>query len=139
MPEIEVAIGGRLFSVACDEGQQPFLRSAAKRLDAEAAGIGDQVGRLPESRMLLLAGLMLADRVSGIEDELRASQSRLARQEREIAALRDAPAPRPERIEVPVVPARIEALLAEIAARMEALADQAEERASPPDRSPRRR
>jgi cell division protein ZapA len=129
MPEIEVRIGGRLFSVACDEGEQAGVRAAAKRLDAEASAIGDQAGRLPESRMLLLTGLMLADRIGGIEDELRAAHARLARQEREIAALREAPAPAAERIEVPVVPAGIAALLAEVAARVEALADQAEDRA----------
>lgn len=128
MPEIEVTIGGRPFSVACDEGQESHLRGAARRLDAEAAEIGDQAGRLPESRLLLLAGLLLADRIGGVEEELRAAHARLSRQEREIAALRDAPAPPPERVEVPVIPAQLEQLLGELAARLEALADQAEER-----------
>lgn len=127
MPEVELTIGGRVFGVACDAGQEPFLTAAAKRLDTEAQTVGDQAGRLSESRLLLLAGLTLADRFGGLEDELSEARAMIARQEREIAALRDAPPPKPERIEVPVVPQQVEETLAEIAARIEALADQAED------------
>ncbi|HBG99524.1 MAG TPA: cell division protein ZapA [Rhodobacteraceae bacterium] len=129
MPEIEVMIGGRGFSLACDPGEETSVRTAAQRLDTEAQRIGEQAGRLPESRLLLLAGLMLSDRVGAMEEALRESKARLERQDREIAALRDVPPPKPERVEVPVVPRRVEEFLAELAARVEALADQAEDRA----------
>ena len=121
MPDLDIIIGGRSFRVACQPGEEQFLRSAAQTLDAEAQPLLTQLGRLPEVRMLLMAGLMLADRTAGLEDELRSAKAQLA----DIAAR---PAPAPERIEVPVIPPRVTETLAEIAARAEALADEVEER-----------
>ena len=70
MPELEVMIGGRPFQVSCQPGEEHFLRSAAAMLDAEAAPIISQMGRLPEAKLLLMAGLMLADKTAAVEDEL---------------------------------------------------------------------
>ena len=39
MPEVEITIGGRSFEVACQEGEEHFLRAAAGMLDAEAAAL----------------------------------------------------------------------------------------------------
>jgi cell division protein ZapA len=80
------------------------------------------MGRLPEGRMLLMAGLMLADKTAALEDEMRALKSRLAE-------LEARPAPEPQRIEVPVIPPQVEETLAEIAARAEALAQKLDENA----------
>jgi len=116
MPEVDIEIGGRTFQVSCQEGEEHFLHTAAKMLDEEASVLAAQIGRIPEARMLLMAGLMLADKTAGLQD-------RLAELENELAGLRDAPAPAPERVEVPVVPAAVTDTLSEIAARAEALAE----------------
>ncbi|MCW1917652.1 cell division protein ZapA [Rhodobacter sp. KR11] len=83
MPDVEIAIGERKFFVTCREGEEHFLISAARMLDAEAQPIQAQLGRLPEARMLLMAGLMLADRTASLEDELRQAQARIAELESE--------------------------------------------------------
>ena len=72
MPDVDIMIGGRTFQVACQPGEEHFLLAAAKMLDAEAQPLVTQMGRLPESRMLLMASLMLADRMAAMDDELRA-------------------------------------------------------------------
>ena len=51
MPELEIIIGGRSFEVACQEGEEHFLQTAAGMLDAEAQVLIDQIGRVPEARM----------------------------------------------------------------------------------------
>ncbi|PKP79260.1 MAG: cell division protein ZapA [Alphaproteobacteria bacterium HGW-Alphaproteobacteria-2] len=56
MPELEVVIGGRNFRVACQDGEEPYLHAAAGLLDAEARVLAEQVGRLTDSRLLLMAG-----------------------------------------------------------------------------------
>ncbi len=56
MPQVEIMIGGRSFEVACQDGEEPFLTSAAAMLDAEAQALSSQIGRMPEGRMLLMAG-----------------------------------------------------------------------------------
>src|SRR3989338_3542988 len=100
MPDLEITIGGRAFSVACQPGEEHFLRSAAQMLDTEAQPLLAQLGRLPEARMLLMAGLMLADKTAAVEEE---------------------------KVEVPVIPPAVTETLAEIAASAEALAAKLEE------------
>ena len=129
MPEVEITIGGRSFEVACQAGEEHYLQTAAAMLDKEAATLTGQIGRLPEARMLLMAGLMLADKTAGVEDRLRELKHKLADMETELDRLRAAPAPEPDRIEVPVVPESVVDSLAELAARAEALAAEVEEKA----------
>ena len=46
MPNIIVTVGGRQFEVACQEGEESFLKAAAEVLDSEAKMLTDQAGRL---------------------------------------------------------------------------------------------
>jgi len=126
MPEVHITIGGREFEVACQEGEEHFLRAAAQMLDAEATTLIGQIGRMPEGRMLLMAGLMLADKTAGLEDQLRAAEERATLAERVASNARA----NPERIEVPVIPEIVTETLADLAARAEALAQRIEERAA---------
>ena len=128
MPDLDINIGGRVFEVACQEGEEHFLTSAASLLDAEATVLGNQIGRLPEARMLLMAGLMLADKTAGLDEQLRALQEKLKAQETLIQELRSQPTPEAKTVEVPVIPAAVSDSLAEIAARSEALAAAVEEK-----------
>ncbi len=120
MPEVDIEIGGRIFQVACQTGEEHFLQSAAKLLDNEASVLADQIGRMPESRMLLMAGLMLADKTAGLEEELRSAEEKLHALQRDNMSLKDAPA---ERVEVAVIPNSVTDSFAEIAARAESLAE----------------
>lgn len=131
MAEVQISIGGRTFEVACQDGEEQYLHSAAKMLDDEAQVLADQVGRMPEARMLLMAGLMLADKTANAEDRIGDVEGQLATRVQELESLRSAPGPQPERIEVPIVPATVTDTLAELAARAEALAAAVEEKAAP--------
>ena len=69
MTELEISIGGRIFSVACDNEEQEKVKEAAALINEEADSIQSQLGRLPESKMLLLSALMIADRLVDVENE----------------------------------------------------------------------
>ena len=127
MPEVRVSIGGRDFDVACQEGEEHYLRTAAKLLDDEARVLAEQAGRMPEARMLLMAGLMLADKTASVEDRAAEVQAQLVEREAELSALK-ASRGEPEKVEVPVVPQAVTDTLAELAARAEALAASVEEK-----------
>jgi cell division protein ZapA len=129
MPEETITIGGKNFEVACQAGEEQFLHAAAALLDAEAQTLIGQIGRLPEARMLLMAGLMLADKSAGFEDRVRAAEEEVERLRGEIAQLRAAARAGASRVEVPVVPNEVVETLAELAARAEAVADRVDERA----------
>lgn len=124
MPEVEIEIGGRNFQVSCQDGEEHFLLSAAKMLDIEASELIAQLGRVPEERMLLMSGLMLADKTAALEDKLSAAEKMLDEVNTELSKLRSEPPPEPVRVEVPTVPVEVSEGLAELAARAEAIADQ---------------
>ena len=127
MPEVTIMIGGRGFEVSCQEGEESFLHMAAKMLDDEAQVLSDHIGRMPEARMLLMAGLMLADKTAAGEDRIQLLETQLAERDAEIAELRAAPPPEPERVEIAVVPPQVEDALADLAMKAEALAGHIEE------------
>ncbi|MBS1301640.1 cell division protein ZapA [Loktanella sp. SALINAS62] len=120
MPQVEITIGGRSFEVACQDGEEHFLRTASALLDEEAQHLSNQIGRMPEARMLLMSGLMLADRTAGIAERLQEAERALAHVQAQLSDMQSRP---PERVEVPVIPAEVTDSLAEIAARAESLAD----------------
>ena len=130
MPEVTIEVGGRTFKVACQDGQEAFLKSAAQLVDTEARALSEQVGRLPESQMLLMASLMLADRVAGSDERLRLSEEKLRAREARIEELENRPATS-ERVEVPVervVEKEVvrEAIPPDAVERLRALAERAE-------------
>jgi cell division protein ZapA len=115
MPQVAIQIGGRTFEVACQPGEEAFLQSAAQMLDNEASPLIAQVGRMPESQMLLMAGLLLADKSIAMEERLKAAE--------------EAAQVEPTRVEVPVIPPQLAETMAELAARAEALADEVDQKA----------
>lgn len=64
MAHVELAIGGRTYSIACREGGQEHLRALALRVDEKVAEARGSVGTTNESRQLLFAALLLADDVA---------------------------------------------------------------------------
>jgi cell division protein ZapA len=88
-------------------------------LDAEATPIIAQMGRLPEAKMLLMAGLMLADKTAAVEDELRTARPRR----------RTGSPPRRDPRRRRDAQGVVNETLAEIAARAEAMAARVEEKA----------
>jgi cell division protein ZapA len=127
MPQVDITIGGRQFEVACQPGEEPFLRFAAGMLDAEATTLSEQIGRMPESRMLLMAGLLLADKTAALEDRLREAEARMAELEAEVERRPQTvevpvEVPVEVRVEVPVIPLEVRQLFVDVAEETEALA-----------------
>ena len=83
MPELILEIGGRVFEVACEVGEEFSLERAGRLLDAEANRIGD-AGRQTEKRMLLLAGLMLADTMTVLQEQFRQAEDRIRHAEERV-------------------------------------------------------
>ncbi len=121
MPDLEITIGDRKFFVSCRAGEEHFLNAAAQLLDSEATALQAQMGRLPEARMLLMSGLMLADRTASLEDELRQARAELAAGQGQIAQ------PEAHPLAAMADPVSTETL-AHLAAQAESLADAIEDR-----------
>jgi cell division protein ZapA len=61
MAMVDLNIGGRVYQVACKDGEEEILRTAGRLVDSKARAAGSAMGTLSEARQFLFAALMLAD------------------------------------------------------------------------------
>jgi cell division protein ZapA len=104
MADVQLNIAGRDYVVTCRDGEEAHLRTLGSAVDAKAQEAGGASGGLNESRLLLFAGLLLADEVH----EMRASGSGTAPQA------------------APAAPSLSDAETERVAATLEKLADRIE-------------
>lgn len=64
MAHVIVQVNGRPYTMQCPEGEEEHLRELAELLDTEVARVKTSVGNVGDIRMLVMAGLMVADRLS---------------------------------------------------------------------------
>ncbi len=83
MAQVNVTINGRQFRMACEDGQETHLMGLAKELEERIQGLRGQFGEIGDSRLTVMAALMIADEFSEATKKLR-------RLEEELAALQDA-------------------------------------------------
>ena len=132
MPDVTIKIGDRPFTVACPAGEESQLEAASSKLNAEAKVLITHSGRVPESQMLLLSGLMLADRAIALEKKLKVAELEMSSLRQSIE--NKAPEIRTviEEVKVTSVPEELLESLAELSARAEAAADDLEEKIAQP-------
>lgn len=70
MTTVRVMIAGRDYEVACDDGQETYLRGLAKQLDDRAQRLSKSLGKPGEAQLLLLAALTLTDELQDATREL---------------------------------------------------------------------
>ncbi len=64
MPDLRISVGDRSYTVACQAGEELHLQSAAGLLDAEAKTVLKAAPNVSETQLLMMAGLMLADKMA---------------------------------------------------------------------------
>ncbi|MFM8745072.1 MAG: cell division protein ZapA [Aestuariivirga sp.] len=89
MAHVIVQVNGRPYTMQCAEGEEAHLRELADLLDAEVQRVKTSVGNVGDIRMLVMAGLMVADRLSEAMQTIRLLQEQAAelRAERNAAQL----------------------------------------------------
>ena len=70
MPEVAIKIGNKKFTVTCQPGEESALEAAASLLNDEASFLVSEIGQLSEQKLLLMSGLMLADKMTSHSEKL---------------------------------------------------------------------
>jgi cell division protein ZapA len=83
MPTVNATIAGRQFRLACEDGQEEHLQMLARDMDARIEGLRKQFGEIGDTRLTVMAALMVADELSEAVRNMR-------RMEEELNGLRDA-------------------------------------------------
>ena len=81
MAQVAINIAGRVYRVACDEGEEEHLGELAKLVDGKIAGMRQQFGEMGDQRLTVMAAVTIAD-------ELSESRRRVAELEAELAEIR---------------------------------------------------
>ncbi len=64
MANVVVTVADRPYTMQCPDGEEGHLRELAALLDTEVARIKSSVGSIGDIRLLVMSGLMVADRLS---------------------------------------------------------------------------
>lgn len=64
MAQVIVTVNDRPYTMQCPDGEEEHLQELARLLDSEVQRIRRSVGSVGDIRLLVMAGLMVADRLS---------------------------------------------------------------------------
>jgi cell division protein ZapA len=64
MAQVTIEINARSYSVGCDDGEEEHLQALARYVDTKVRELAQKVGPVGETRLFMLAALMLADELS---------------------------------------------------------------------------
>lgn len=64
MSQVTVHINSRSYSLACEAGEEEHLRELAQYIDGHVTDLKSRFGQIGDSRLLVMASLMIADQFS---------------------------------------------------------------------------
>jgi cell division protein ZapA len=64
MAQVVVQVNDRPYTMQCSDGEERHLQELARLLDGEVTRIKQSVGQVGDIRVLLMAGLMVADQLA---------------------------------------------------------------------------
>ena len=70
MGQISVELNGKPYTVGCEDGQEAHLMQLAKRFDEQVRSVAGSVGQLGDTRLFLMAGLVMADDIADLQSQL---------------------------------------------------------------------
>lgn len=78
MSQVNVTINGKIYRIACDDGQESHLNSLAGRLDSAIQHLRNAFGEIGDQRLTVMAAIMVMDEASETERRLAAAEAELA-------------------------------------------------------------
>ncbi|MBV8972020.1 MAG: cell division protein ZapA [Sphingomonadaceae bacterium] len=61
MGQVRVSVGGRTYPLSCADGEEGHLTALGEHLSAKADELTAAIGTMSEPRLLLMAGIQVAD------------------------------------------------------------------------------
>ncbi|MFM1959557.1 MAG: hypothetical protein RL588_1074 [Pseudomonadota bacterium] len=79
MAQVTLSVNGRPYVVGCEDGQEAHLTELARLFDEQVQQVSKDVGQLGETRLFLMAALLLADELSDLRGRMAGLQADHAR------------------------------------------------------------
>ena len=64
MAQVDITINGRTYAVACGDGEEEHLLELGRLVDERVGELSSAVGQVGDSKLLLMASLLIADQLS---------------------------------------------------------------------------
>ncbi len=93
MATVAVTIAGRVYRMACGEGEEAHLQTLARHVDATLAGLRQGFGEIGDQRLVVMTAITVADQLSEAKERILALEAELGSlrtTESDRASLRDA-------------------------------------------------
>ena len=79
MAQLAVTIAGKIYRVACDEGEEARLADLAQLVDAKISALRQRFGEIGDQRLIIMAAITLADERAEANTRVRELEAELAR------------------------------------------------------------
>ena len=79
MPQVAVQINGKIYRMACDEGQEAHLLDLAQRFDKTIHQLKGSFGEIGDQRLTVMAGVMVTDELVALQHKITGLESELAK------------------------------------------------------------
>jgi len=89
MSEVEINVGGRKYAIACNSGEESDVLAASEELNKEAENMINAIGKVPDVKLLLMAGLMVSGRLKTVEKELLTKNKEILQLNKDSLTLKD--------------------------------------------------
>lgn len=70
MPQVDILIQGRSYSVECPEGEERRVHFLAAHINRHAARLVARLGNMPDAQLLLMTGMTVADELLEAQEKL---------------------------------------------------------------------
>ena len=70
MPQVDILIQGRSYSVECREGEERRAHFLAAHINRHAARLVARLGNMPDAQLLLMTGMTVADELLEAQEKL---------------------------------------------------------------------
>ena len=85
MSQVSIRINGRSYDVTCENGQESHVQRLAMSLAGKVSELVRQVGQVGDARLLVMAGLLVADELVDAEQREHALLKQTAELQRQLA------------------------------------------------------
>jgi len=69
MAEVQITVNGRVYHMACDDGQEEHLLTLADYVGGRVAELAQNMGQVGDARLLVMASILIADELSDLRAE----------------------------------------------------------------------
>lgn len=82
MAQVNLTVNGRIYRMACEDGEEEHVEKLGARFDAAIDELRGALGEIGDQRLMVMAGILMTDRLDDTE-------RRLKRAEQDVSALKD--------------------------------------------------